>query len=299
MINLVTRAPRFDQVDFDYLIVDSMFSHFVRQKLGIAHPRSILLWRITPDSYFNFDKLGSEADVGSIFGEYQKVIFPSDAVLQEWADKLPGLRERFDYLYNCIDEQQLNREFTAENETIGMRSIKIACIGNLHYIKGQDIALEAFRKLRDEYDEVEFSFIGKAHDRFGEKIIKSVEKEERIEYQNYSFDVLGILSQSNILVVPSRTEMFPRIVLEGLYAGCIVIASRIGGMRSMIIDGHNGFLFDSGDYIDLYKKIDMVLKLPEDKKRELGHNAHLHYMSTYSQVKQVERLNILLPAVTS
>ena len=299
IINLMTRTRQFDHTEFDYLIVDSMFSHFVKQKLGIVHPRSILLWRITPDSYFKFDKFGSESDVAAIFGDYHKVVFPSDAVLEDWADKLPELRERFDYLYNCIDEQQLNREFTARNETICMRSIKIACIGNLHYIKGQDIALKAFRKLRDEYDEVEFSFVGKAHDGFGERIIKAVEQEKRIEYQSYSFDVLGVLAQSDILVVPSRTEMFPRIVLEGLYAGCIVIASRIGGMRSMITEGHSGFLFKSEDYMDLYNKIAMVLEMPEEKKKELGYNAHRHYMLNYSQRKQVERLNILLPAVTS
>ncbi len=58
----------------------------------------------------------------------------------------------------------------------------------------------------------------------------------------------GILKQHGILLVPSIwADPMPRIVQEGMAAGLVVIASRIGGIPEIVEDGVNGLLCTPGD----------------------------------------------------
>lgn len=49
-------------------------------------------------------------------------------------------------------------------------------------------------------------------------------------------DILALLSESKILVQPSRAEAFPMAVCEALAAGCAVIGTDVGGMGRLLRD---------------------------------------------------------------
>ncbi|MDP3985438.1 MAG: glycosyltransferase [bacterium] len=64
----------------------------------------------------------------------------------------------------------------------------------------------------------------------------------------------------NALVVPSLCyENAPQIIAEAHSQGLPVIASRIGGIPEMIMEGKNGFLFTPGNAAELLSAIE---KLP-------------------------------------
>lgn len=50
---------------------------------------------------------------------------------------------------------------------------------------------------------------------------------------NYN-DVINLIKQSNILILPSYTEGFPNVVLEAMALGCPVIASDVGAIPEML-----------------------------------------------------------------
>ena len=60
-------------------------------------------------------------------------------------------------------------------------------------------------------------------------------------------DVRDVLSCYDVLVVPSRLDGRPLVVMEALAMGVPVIASRVGGLPEMIEDGVTGFLCTPGD----------------------------------------------------
>jgi len=59
--------------------------------------------------------------------------------------------------------------------------------------------------------------------------------------------VLRLFSAADASVLPSSWENFPHTVVEALVVGCPVIATRVGGVPEVVVDGENGLLVPPGD----------------------------------------------------
>jgi glycosyltransferase involved in cell wall biosynthesis len=66
----------------------------------------------------------------------------------------------------------------------------------------------------------------------------------------------SLLKDHDVLLVPSLwAEPFSRMVLEGMAAGLVLVATPTGGTTEILSDGQNGLLFAPGDSDDLAQKI--------------------------------------------
>jgi colanic acid/amylovoran biosynthesis glycosyltransferase len=75
-----------------------------------------------------------------------------------------------------------------------------------------------------------------------------------------------------VVAVPSRREGYGVVCAEAMAHGRPVVASRVGGMPSMVEDGHTGILVEPGDPAALRAAIERLLDDP-DSRRRLGEAA--------------------------
>ncbi len=76
-----------------------------------------------------------------------------------------------------------------------------------------------------------------------------------------------LMAKADLLIFPSLWyEGFPMTIVEALNRGLPVVASNIGSMRSIIVDGINGFKFKPGDIDDLTDCIKNVLENSNELK---------------------------------
>ncbi|MDP2709038.1 MAG: glycosyltransferase, partial [bacterium] len=123
-------------------------------------------------------------------------------------------------------------------------------------------------------EKIKLKIVGAGPD-FGKikNLIKELKLAERIEMSGPKFgeELNNYIVNSRAVVVPSIwPENFPYVVLEAESLGKPVIASAIGGLKEMVADGENGFLFEAGKVKSLALAID---KLSRADREKLGRQA--------------------------
>jgi glycosyltransferase involved in cell wall biosynthesis len=109
----------------------------------------------------------------------------------------------------------------------------------------------------------------------------------------YRTDAAAIVQSADVCVVPSVwQDALPLSVLEPMAAGCAVIASAVGGIPEMILDGETGLLVPPGDESALAEAISRLLAAP-DQRRQLGMAARERVARHFSPETQIRALTAL------
>jgi len=96
----------------------------------------------------------------------------------------------------------------------------------------------------------------------------------------------------DILCIPSSREGFGLVAVEAMLHKLPVVASRVGGLKDIIVDGETGLLVDPLVPFDLSEKIRMLLD-DSDLRRKMGVAGYKRAKENYSSeryVKEVEEL---------
>jgi glycosyltransferase involved in cell wall biosynthesis len=136
-------------------------------------------------------------------------------------------------------------------------------IGRTSYDKGAITAAEAIRKLRNLGEKVVLVLVGQPTAEFDRyyQMIKSDERTGIIHLGILSESKKqALLSRSDLLVLPSRTDSFGIVLLEAWQRSKPVIGAMAGGIPEVITDGADGFLVDFGDAGALATKIRLLLE---------------------------------------
>lgn len=110
-------------------------------------------------------------------------------------------------------------------------SLRIGMIGNQSPQKG----LATFVEVARHFPSLEFVSVG-------ETGLLSAPTNSRITFLGWRDDIAAVLSELDLLLIPSQQEGLPRVMLEAFSAGVPVIAFPAGGIVEAIRHGETGFL---------------------------------------------------------
>ena len=121
-------------------------------------------------------------------------------------------------------------------------------VGRLSEEKGVAVALEAYSRLRTR-----FPFYIAGDGPLQDAVRRTAARSGAVFLGRRSeADVRQLMAEARCLVLPSRCyEMFPRVIPEAYSVGLPVVASRLGGLPEMVIEGQTGRLFSAGDADEL------------------------------------------------
>lgn len=130
----------------------------------------------------------------------------------------------------------------------------------------------------------------------------------RIHFTGHSSSTAERLSKSQIFVLASRSEGFPRSILEAMRAGLPVVASDVGGVSEAVAHRQTGFVVGRGDAASLTQSLASLITRA-DLRREFGRAGRLRYelnftfgqmaaktMAVYDHVLNRETTDIPVPA---
>ena len=111
---------------------------------------------------------------------------------------------------------------------------RLLCIGRLSHEKGQDLLIDALASLPDEFSLVLVGD-GPARESLRERI-EAAKLSDRVELAGHVRDVTPFLNTCDFVVLPSRSEGIPNVLLEAMAARVPVISTGVGGVPEVIGD---------------------------------------------------------------
>lgn len=175
------------------------------------------------------------------------------AVSQQLANSIieqfPCFKSKLSVVYNGVELKKFVG--VREKAALSGEEVVLVSVASYDLIKGVDILLRAFSKIKPIYPNIRLSIIGESgnDDEFLQKLSRELGLASSVEWHTDvdHKDIPALLAVADIFVLASRSEAFGIVLLEAGASGLPVIATRVGGVPELIRDGYNGLLVDPVD----------------------------------------------------
>ncbi len=230
-----------------------------------------------------------------------RVIFPVTAVAQLYVKHVSLVQTRvLPYGLALNDVQKIDTQKTSKHKRNTDSRLRLVCIGSLEPRKGQDFLLQTLGNLPTSLlDTLELFLIGRP---FNAEYVLRIQQQARM-LPHVTFvgavdrqAVMAYLRTADILVLPSRDEVLPVVLLEAMYHERAIIATRVGGVAEAISDGVHGLLVEADDEPALAAAL---TKLCNDRelRQQLGRNAGVRFRERFTLDKMGEQFIALIDEV--
>lgn len=205
-----------------------------------------------------------------VYQEADAVIGVSRKVLDKIQQKV-DITEKAFVAYNGVDVEKFTPAVKTKSENI----VRIISIGNLIPLKGHEYTLRAIRQLVDDgYSNLEFHLVGRGRlEEQLKQLVNELRLEEYVTFYGYVpyADVINILQQSDIFVLPSYYEALGCVYLEAMACGLPAIGCEGNGIDEIIYNGRDGYLIKEKNVLQIVNCLKDLFDI--SKREEIGSKA--------------------------
>ena len=201
----------------------------------------------------------------------------ADRVLSASKNDIPIIQRKFgvrevEWIPNAVDTETFN--CTQDKPDSPM----VTYVGKLEQWKGIDTLIKSFEIIYREVKDVKFLVVG------------SGSLEGKLRELNLPIEILGsvpynempgIYRRTSVLILPSFMEGFPCTCVEALSCQVPVIASDVGDVKEIVVDGETGFLTECGDSEAIASRTIEILR-SKDLQKKLGENGRAYVKKNFS-----------------
>lgn len=181
------------------------------------------------------------------------------------------------------DRAWFEREFG-----IAQDSIVIATIAQLIDRKGHRYLLDVVPEILARFPSAKFLLLGTGPSRVAlENRVRSLGMQEHVIFAGFRTDIKRILPNLDLVVHPAIREGLGVSLLQAAAAGLPIVATAVGGIPEIVIDGSTGFLVPPADSAAISKSVLTLLSDPGLAGR-MAENARKLVESEFSVNQMVE-----------
>ena len=164
-----------------------------------------------------------------------------------------------------------------------------AIVGLVYGAKGQDLAVEALLDRRVEDLQLIVAGPGEL-DELRERC-RRLGVEQRVAIVGPRDDVPRVMRSVDFLLLPSRWEGLPYVVLEAMASSRAVVATPVDGARDLVEDGVTGFLANAISAEALADALDRALKVGSSGREALGARGRAKLDADFTVPSMVDALD--------
>jgi glycosyltransferase involved in cell wall biosynthesis len=186
------------------------------------------------------------------------------------------------------------RDSTSESALI------VGLIGRLSIEKGIDIFLRAAARVLVEFPSARFVVVGEGPDKDKlEQLVDQLNIRGSVSMLGRRSDMPSVYASLDVMVSSSRQEGLPIAMLEGMASGLPLVATAVGEVPTVVVDGQTGLLVPAEDADSLTEGILSLLRDPEMRVR-FGAAAKQRVEDEYSAARMTaDYLRVYADAIES
>jgi glycosyltransferase involved in cell wall biosynthesis len=120
---------------------------------------------------------------------------------------------------------------------------RMACVGRLDpAAKGQELILQVLARPEWRARPVELSFFGEGPYELTLRSLAEMLTLNNIRFRGQVGDIRSIWNENHLLVLPSRYEGLPLVLVEAMWCGRPSVVTDVGGNAEICVDGETGFV---------------------------------------------------------
>jgi glycosyltransferase involved in cell wall biosynthesis len=170
---------------------------------------------------------------------------------------------------------------------------RLLCIGRLIPIKGHLVLLRALAQARGRVPGVTLDLAGRGPlEPALKEYVRELGLEDAVRFLGFVSPVQRAVEDAAIVVVPSLGEGFGMVALEAMERARPVIASAVGGLPEIVVDGETGLVVPSGDADALAKAI-VALAADLDRCAAMGEAGRRRALAEFTPERSAHRIEEL------
>ena len=237
-------------------VLEIHFSRFKRIQYGRKG-----LWRIA-------DLLRSRTDIKTV-SRYKKFVVLTHEDQGYWHN-LPNIE-----VIPNANTLHVKPKYDTESK-------RVIAVGRFSYQKGFDRLIEAWKEVSKSYADWSLHIYGDGNKDDIVKLIETLNLRQSVRLHKATADIINRYKESSFLVMSSRYEGLPMVMIEAQSCGLPVVSFDCKcGPKDIITDGVNGLLVKDGNIAGLSEAIARMIEYPE--ARERMSRAAVERMSEYDE----------------
>jgi len=211
-----------------------------------------------------------------------RLVFNSRATRDSFA---PPKGRAFDVIYNGIDDPMAPESVSYD----GMRPLRLALVGRINRIKGQDVLLSALARLpratraRFSVRMVGGAFENPALETQLREDVAAAGCQDIVSVEPFAADTAPIYRWADVVVAPSKLpESLGRTAIEAMSFARPALVSAIGGLTEVVKDGETGWHVPPGDAEALAQTLILLVTAP-GQWASFGAQARARYEALFSR----------------
>lgn len=166
----------------------------------------------------------------------------------------------------------------------------VALVGHMRIGKGQDVAVRAWPEVLAAEPDARLLLVGNGPlEQELRLLTRDLGVESRVVFAGARDDVQEILPRTALVVLPTRMEALPTALMEAAAAGIPSVATDVGGVPEVVVDGETGWLVDAATPEQFAAVLRTALSDPAERRRR-GAAARARAERTFGAAGWAERL---------
>jgi glycosyltransferase involved in cell wall biosynthesis len=169
---------------------------------------------------------------------------------------------------------EIDERIDAGSRATPRNKFTLVAVGRLHAVKDHAFLVRACAQLRAAGIDFECEIAGDGPERWKlDSLIRKYGLQKYITLlgQIPREQMDSLYARADVVVLTSRSEGIPLVLMEAMARAKIVLAPAITGIPELVVDGRNGFLYEAGSQADLVARLRFIHSLMSDPSVERRH----------------------------